>query len=234
MAAGLTQPASLEAQRVQCELTSQADGSFQGDCRGFDEGRGTLQLTPDEPVVGADAPMAIPLDVTWNGVLQIPGWPRLPVEVESSPYEPDPAPVMKTEVAWLLVEDAVVQGSELSFWFLFDEDAPPTHQDIAIIEGTAAIMSDERLWDRSDSRRCPEVSQTWTLYCAMRQATVEETGKFHDKQPALVITRKVIGDVFRDMAWENPLIDYNSYDDAILIEMHRLLTMASTRVRGQL
>jgi hypothetical protein len=231
---GLSGPSHLPAQRVQCELAGQADGSFQGDCRGFDEGRGTLQLTPDEPVVGGDAPMAVPVDVTWIGALQIPGWPRLGVEVESSPYEPDPAPVMKTQVAWVLVEDAVVEGVDLSFWFQFDEDAPPTHEDLAIIERTAGILSDELVWDRSQGRRCPDVARTWTLYCALRQATVEETEEFHERQPALVITGKVIGEVFRDMSWENPLIDYNAYDDAILIEVHRLLAMAATRVRREL
>jgi hypothetical protein len=231
---GLSGPSPLDAQRVRCELAGQADGSFQGDCRGFDEGRGTLQLTPDEPVVGGNAPMAVPVDVTWDGVLQIPGWPRLRVEVESLPYEPDPAPVLKTQVAWVLVEEALIDGVDLSFWFQFDEDAPPTHDDLAIIERTAGILSDELVWDRSRGRRCASSARTWTLYCALRQATVEETGEFHDRQPAIVITSKVIGDVFRDMSWEDPLVEYNAYDDAILIEMHRLLTMASTRVRRDL
>jgi hypothetical protein len=219
---------------VDCSLIQALDGTFNGDCRGFDEGRATLSLEPDQPVTGANAPMALPIEVTWTGPLRIPGWPTMQVKVESSPYTPDPLPVLKTDVAWLLMEDAVVQDLELSFWFLFDKDAPPTVEDLEIIDGAIGIMNHEIVWDRSGNRRCRDGATTWTLHCALHDATVEVTGEFHEHQPAIVITRNVISSIFREMQFEHPIIDYNMYDDAILIEMHRLLSMATTRIRGQL
>jgi hypothetical protein len=219
---------------VECALSQQVDGTFQGTCSGFDEGTASIRLGPDKPVTGASAPMALPVDVRWTGPLRIPDWPAMQVEVVSSPYTPDPLPVMKTDVAWLLLENAVVQDLDLDFWFEFDKDAPPTVDDLEIIEGAMGILNHEIVWDRSANRRCRSGTTTWTLYCALRDATVEVTGEFHEYQPAMVITRAVIKQVFREMQFEQPIIQYNTYEDAILIEMHRLLTMATTRIRGQI
>ncbi len=230
----LAVPTPGTAQRVQCALTPQGDGSYRGPCSGFDEGRGTLGMRPGSPIAPGEIPVALPTDVAWTGTLQIPRWPDLSIEMEGSPYEPEPALVIKSQVAWLLVEDPLVDLYELSFWFQFDEDAPPTYQDLEILELAEATMSDERVWDRSANRRCSPSAVTWTLYCALRDATVEVTGEFHDRQPALVILREVIDGVFREFAFERPLIDYNTYEDAILVEMHRLLSSAQARVRQQL
>jgi hypothetical protein len=222
------------AQRVQCSLLREYDGSYQGECLGFEQGVGALRLEPHEPVGVSDAPMALPLDVTWNGSLQIPGWPRMRARIQTSPYEPEPKPVLKTDVAWLLVEGAILQGIEFDFRFQFDEDAPPTYQDLEIVETAAATLVDESVWDRSRNRQCSPGARTWTLYCALRDAIVEVTGEFHEYQPALVIMRQVIGNVFREMQFERPLIDYNAYEDAILSEMQGLLAMAASRIRTEL
>jgi len=231
---GLLGAQGLHAQRVDCTLIQEVDGTFKGTCQGFDEGTASLELGPDKPVTGASAPMALPTDVRWTGPLRIKDWPMMQVEVVSSPYTPDPLPVMKTDVAWLLLENAIVQDLELSFWFQFDEDAPPTVDDLEIIEGAIGILNHEIVWDRSANRRCRSSTTTWTLYCALHDATIEVTGEFHEYQPAMVITSDVIDRIFREMEFERPLIDYNTYADAILIEMHRLLTMAGTRIRGQI
>ena len=233
-AAATLTPAPGLAQRVQCTLLSQADGGFQGHCTGFDEGRGSLDLRPDEPVPVGPAPMALPVDVAWTGTLEIPRWPTLRLQIESSPYEPIPALVMKSQVAWFLIEDPLIDEVELGFWFQFDEDAPPTRQDLEILQRAEEILGDERVWDRSANRQCRPGATTWTLYCALRDATVEVTEEFHDRQPALVILRDVIDGVFREKGFQQPLIDYNTYDDAILVEMHRLLGNAASRVSRDL
>lgn len=222
------------AQRVDCTLASRPDGTFQGLCAGFDEGRGTLELRPDQPVAAGPSPMAVPTDIVWSGTLQIPRWPTLPIEMESVPYEPEPGLVLKTQVAWVRVEEPLVDQAELAFWFQWDEDAPPSRDDLEILERTEAILSDERVWDRSANRRCTPRATTWTLFCALRDATVEVTGEFHERQPALVILESVINDVFREMGFQDPLVDYNTYEDAILVEMHRLLGNAASRVRSAL
>lgn len=230
----LLAPGPVLAQRISCTLAPQVDGSYLGPCTGFDEGRGTMGIRPESPLAIGVAAMEVPVDIRWTGTLQIPRWPSLSIEIESAPYEPLPALVMKSQVAWLLIEDPMVDAAELSFWFRFDEDAPPTVQDLEILERTEAILRDESVWDRSANRRCGSAATTWTLYCALRDATVQVTGEFHDRQPALTIMRAVIQDVFREMSFEQPLVDYNTYDDAILVEMHRLLGSAMNRVRRDL
>lgn len=221
-------------QRVDCELAPQSGGAFAGPCTGFHEGRGTLDLRPDDPISGGPAPMALPTDLRWTGTLQIPGWPALGIEIESSPYEPEPALVMKTQVAWLLVEAPTIDLNGVAFWLQFDEDAPPTRDDLEILTRAEEILWDEGVWDRSASKRCRPGAKTWTLFCAMRDATVEVTGEFHPKQPAVVILENVIQEVFREMAFDDPIVDYNTYEDAILVEMHRLLGQAQAQVRREL
>jgi len=48
------------------------------------------------------------------------------------------------------------------------------------------------LWNRADNRRCRTDAKTWSIYCAIEKATIEVTGGFHHRRPALEVVRVII------------------------------------------
>lgn len=82
--------------------------------------------------------------------------------------------------------------------------------DREIVERAAEILSSASRWNRSDSRTCPEAAAVWSVYCALERATVEVSGGFHHRRPALEVVRQIVGERAVGRGYRHRLMDYNN------------------------
>ncbi len=144
------------------------------------------------------------------------------------------AGVAKTPFGWFELQAARLDGATLTVAIAADRQLPPTSDDIRIIQRAMALVSDETVWNRQDTRVCPPEPQKWSVFCALTQATVEISGGVHYRQPALQMVREVLNKVGGNRLNKHRLMDYNNHPDTTLAEIHNLLRTAQARLEHRL
>jgi hypothetical protein len=153
-------------------------------------------------------------------------------ELVSSPA--GDARIAKTPFGWFALQTERLDGDTLSLAVAANRQLPPTTDDIRIIKRAAALLSDEKTWNREDNRTCPPNPQKWSLFCALDQATFEISGGIHYRQPALQMAREVLNEVGGNRLGKHRLMDYNNHPDTTLAEIHQLLQTAQLRLEKRL
>ena len=130
-----------------------------------------------------------------------------PVELEI--YEGGSG-ILRTEYyGWFPVTNFSMSPS-LRFVFDNAHEVAPNALDRRIIQRAAAILSSEKVWNRRDNRICPNNANKWSIYCALEKATIEATGGFDHRRPALEVVREIVGDRSAGRNYNHRLMDYNN------------------------
>ena len=113
-----------------------------------------------------------------------------------------------------------------------------TQDDLRILERADQILSDSTKWDRADDRICNPSDTTWSLFCAVKQATEEVLGEYRheDKmgQAASREIRRVIEDLNPERTFKHRLMDYNNLPSTTFEDIKRVLRLARERVAADL
>ncbi|HWU77883.1 MAG TPA: hypothetical protein VN043_15390 [Rhodanobacter sp.] len=80
----------------------------------------------------------------------------------------------------------------MSFRLDTAHEVPPNGLDIAILRKAKALLADADDWDRQDDRLCTPDKPGLSLHCALRKATISESGGFHHRRSAMQIVRKLV------------------------------------------
>jgi hypothetical protein len=142
--------------------------------------------------------------------------------------------IAKTPFGWFVLQRARRENETLTLTISANNQLPPTQDDIRIIQRAEALLSDEKVWNRRDSRTCPPNPDKWSLFCALQQATEEISGSVHYRQPALQMVREVLNEVGGNRLGKHRLMDYNNHPDTTLAEIHSLLRTAQARLEKRL
>ena len=117
-------------------------------------------------------------------------------------------------------------------------ERPATPEDLRILERADEILSDATKWDRADDRVCNAADTTWSLFCAVKQATEEVLGMYRheDKmgQAATREVRRVIEELNPGHKFQHRLMDYNNLPTTSFEEIKKVLHLARQRVASQL
>ena len=106
--------------------------------------------------------------------------------------------------------------------------------DLRVLQRTKQLLSDEQSWNRSSSRDCVEKSQSITLYCAARQASIEVTGGFRHRRPALQILRHEIKVLWPNKEYEHGMAGFNADADISFSDLQRLLDASIATITSEL
>lgn len=102
--------------------------------------------------------------------------------------------------------------------------------DRKIIERANAILGSDAVWNRADNRECPAGATTWSIYCALERATIEVTGGFHHRRPALELVRQIVEERAKDRNYNHRLMDYNNDPSTHLGDVRSLFAEALSRL----
>jgi hypothetical protein len=120
-----------------------------------------------------------------------------------------------------------------------DPDARPpvTQSDLQIVRRAQEIVNAPSKWNRSDTRTCPTDAKTFSIYCALEEATNEVSGKFEHRGAAMQEARFVVEEMAPGRNYHHRLMDYNNDPATTFADLqeffHRLETRLALRLKEQ-
>jgi hypothetical protein len=142
--------------------------------------------------------------------------------------------VAKTPFGWFALQDTLVSGDTMQLTISAEAQLPPTIDDIHIIQRASTLLADSTKWNRHDDRSCPPDRQSWSLFCALQQATTEVSGGVHYRQPALQAVRQEVAAVYGSHVSKHRLMEFNNDDATTLTEVQGVLTKAQAKLESRL
>jgi hypothetical protein len=205
---------------VTCELRA-SSGGYGGGCDMLGE-HVTMSVSPAAALLGGPWRSDTPTTSIWIGTMTVDG-DSAPVELE---VDADRRAVLRTVFAWFPVEQLDEGPDRLALTVNTDEELAPSTIDAKIIERAGTILSSAEVWNRADTRDCPETETTYSLYCAIDRATAEVTGKLsplEHRRPAMEVIREIVDDRTKGRPYHHRLMDYNNDPATTFPEIQSIL-----------
>lgn len=108
-----------------------------------------------------------------------------------------------------------------------------TQIDLDVLRKADDILADESKWNRKCERRYLKEDKTWSLYTALQKASLDVTGKFDHRLPALEEVRKTVQDLTADKNYQHHLMDYNNDPDTKFADIKNVIKTTIKRVSDQ-
>jgi hypothetical protein len=171
-----------------------------------------------------------------TGTLTYPDGASTEIEYEVVRHRDAEGIYMKTTLGFFLWESAVVRDDELMFVIDFWYTPPARPTDLAALELAERLLADSVNWHQQDDRRCGDDIERnkWSLFCALKHASVEKMGEYNHHNSAMNAVRFIIDDVVRDHGFAHPLMDYNNAQSTRHADVLRVLAIAKERVKQEL
>jgi hypothetical protein len=205
-----------------------AGAHWQGACGPLFDETPTFSIAPENAITTGrwrdnEQPVA-----AWAGVQSSAGDPDFPVEIE---IHAGGAGILRTEFGWYAISGFAATPASVRFRIDTPvQEIPPSELDRRIIERAAAILTSDAVWNRADNRQCAPAAVTWSIYCAMARATIDVTGAFHRRRPALELVRKIVDERTAGRAYDHRLMDYNNDPSTHLGDVRSLFAEALARI----
>jgi len=212
---------ALAQERFECALTIEESSTLGGECtNGSGESFGiTLRR------------LATFDRYPWQGAIAVgENGEEAAIDLVPPEHVEDSRGVIRTPFGWFFLSGFDESESALTLSFSSGDEVPPLWVDLQIVERAKEILKSERVWDRSDDRVCEATDRAWSLYCAMHRATIDITGEFHHRQPALQVVRRVVREVGSERIDNHRLMDFNNHPDTTLEEIHEVFEVAALRI----
>jgi hypothetical protein len=115
-------------------------------------------------------------------------------------------------------------------------DQPVTQDDLSILLKAAELLEDESAWNRKDDRVCVDDEATGkrSLFCALQKACIDVLGVYDHRRMALQEVRFAVEDATRGQEFEHRLRDFNNLPTTRLVDIKRVLRVATGRVESRL
>ncbi len=118
--------------------------------------------------------------------------------------------VLRSQDGWYSIYKYSLSGNSIHFQVDTSKEVQSSELDREIIQRASAILFSDSVWNRADDRACDTGDNRWSIYCAMVQATIDVTGAFHHRRPALQLIRKIVEERSINKQYKHRLMDYNN------------------------
>jgi len=143
---------------------------------------------------------------------------------------------MKTTLGYFLWEMLDIGDRGLSFaiywWY-----CPPARQvDLEALEMAEQLLADSANWHKMDDRKCEDdiANNRWSLFCAMKYASVQKMGEYNHHNTAMQALRFAIDELMPGHGFEHALMDYNNSPSTTHADILAVIDMAKKRIEGEL
>ena len=143
---------------------------------------------------------------------------------------------MKTTLGYFLWERVHIQDNQLVFAINWWYCPPPRRVDLETLEMTERLLADSTNWHKRDDRKCDDdlESNQWSLFCALKHASLEKMGEYNHHNTAIQTVRFVIDDLIPDHGFEHTLMDYNNASSTKHGDILRVLEISKERIRKEM
>jgi len=116
---------------------------------------------------------------------------------------------------------------------VINRSLPQNENDVPILERTLALLENEERWSKQDDRTCEPPRVRLSLYCALRQASLEITGEFRHRGAALQEVRHEIDELRPDAGYAHRRMDFNNAPDVSLADVQLVIRRALDDLRAR-
>jgi hypothetical protein len=111
---------------------------------------------------------------------------------------------------------------------------PVTKADLTIVKRAREILSSPGKWNRADTRICPKDAKTFSLYCAIENATDEVTANFQHRGAAMQEARFLIDDLTKNKDYDHRLMGYNNDPTTTFADIQKVFDLLEARISKRL
>ena len=111
-------------------------------------------------------------------------------------------------------------------------DLAVTVDDVRILERADSILANDTIWNRLDTRNCPDNVPKVSLFCALYKASLDVLGAYDHRRTALQEVRFVIGE--RGKEYEHRLMGFNNDQATTFSDIKQVLHVALERVQDRI
>jgi hypothetical protein len=212
------QPASAPLSHC---VFQRADSGFSGTCGPLFDENPIFTLAPSSAVTSGVWRSDMHPTMVWTGTTSDDSR-KSPAELEL--YRGGLG-ILRTEYGWFAVSN-LTSSPTLSFELDASREIKPNMMDRKIVERASALLSSPTVWNRVDNRICPTTASTWSIYCAMEQATIDVTGAANHRRPAMEAVREIVDERSAGRNYHHRLMDYNNDPTTRLDDVRSLFTEA--------
>ncbi len=105
--------------------------------------------------------------------------------------------------------------------------------DLDILVKTNQLLNNKSLWDKGPIQACQK-SVRLSLFCALKEASIEITGRYVHRQPALQEVRFIIDDTYKTRWRIHRLADFNAHPDTSFKDIKWVIFSAIEIVKDKL
>ena len=115
-------------------------------------------------------------------------------------------------------------------------DQPVTPDDLRILLRATELLKDESVWNRNDDRVCDDDEATGkrSLFCALQKACIEVLGEYDHRRVALQEVRFAVEEATVGRDFEHRLRDFNNLPETRLVDVKKVIQVATDRVKSRL
>ena len=143
---------------------------------------------------------------------------------------------MKTTLGYFLWDSFDVQPDGITFIIDWWYCPPASEADLQILTMAESLLADSFSWHQYDDRKCENDAETgvWSLFCALKHASVSITGEYNHHNTAMQSVRSMIDETFPNHGFAHTLMDFNNAGSTNYSDVVRLLAQAKDRIRQEL
>jgi len=139
--------------------------------------------------------------------------------------------LIRTYTGWFPVSGFTARDKMIQFQIDTAQQVPTSGLDREILKNAATIITSDSVWNRADNRKCAPAATTWSIYCAVQRATIEVTGGFHHRRPAMELVRQIVEERSRGKSYRHRLMGYNNDPSTRLEDVRSLFVEALAQIK---
>ena len=143
---------------------------------------------------------------------------------------------MKTSLGYFLWEYVEIRENKIVFAIYWWYCPPAQEVDLKILEQAEQLLSNSANWHQKDDRSCDDdiESNLFSLFCALKHASIELAGEYNHHNTAMQTVRFVIDELVPQHGFEHTLRDYNNAPSTRHGDILHCLRLAKERIKAQL
>ena len=152
------------------------------------------------------------------------------------PYNDTITVFMKTSNGWYPWDKLRIENNKLIFSYDYWYCPPATKTDLEILDLCFNYLKDSTTWNRNDDRKCDndKSDKVWSLFCALKTASVEKYGEYNHRGAVIQKTRFVIDELYPDHGYAHTLMDFNNDSSTSFEDIIRVLSIVKDRIEVEL
>ena len=127
---------------------------------------------------------------------------------------------------YLTFDNLEIGNQSISFTINNDPIVPVTENDLRIIRLAKNLLSEELFWNKEDDRKCDDdlSNQKYSLYCAVRIASLEVEERYNHRNAVLQKLRHLIKEKYPNKKLKHRLMDFNNLEEIKYEDIVNLLS----------